>query len=131
MEKCINYQATALEIEQLIKNWIEISKYELMKFENYKIFEISANNQVLNIEIKELMDSITVIIRGNDLIVKEVAAYLNSHLPETASYEIQGNYDSEGNIESSQGEDLRKCAICGELQPKQLNLCLKCGAILE
>ena len=131
MEKCINYQATALEMEQLVKNWVEINRYEIITYQNYKNFEINGNYKNLKLEIKELMDSITIIMQGDGVLVDEMAAYLNLHLIETASFEIKRKSESGEKVEPNEVDDLRKCPICEELQPKQFNFCLKCGAILE
>ncbi len=130
IEKFINFKATALEIEELIKNWIKESKYSLVKFENYNSFEIKAKS-VLYVNIRELMDSITAIIRGEEITVNEIAAYLNSHLPEASSFVIneEGNVRSEN--EDIEKDELKKCLICEQLQPANFKFCLHCGAILE
>ncbi|NHI93698.1 MAG: hypothetical protein EAX96_14525 [Candidatus Lokiarchaeota archaeon] len=120
-----------MEIEQLVKNWIESYNYELLQFQNYNYLKIKINDQVLEIHIKELMDSVSVIFKGSDSSISEIASYLNSYLSETTSYEIKKDLTSEEYLKYLESESLEKCLICGELQPNQLKFCLKCGAILE
>ena len=130
IEKYINFKATALEIEEIIKNWIKDSNYDLIKFENYNSFEIKASS-TLYINIRELMDSITTIIKGEDVTVNEIAAYLNTRLPEASSFVISENEASSARNDDTDKDELKKCLICEQLQPANFKFCLHCGAILE
>ena len=130
IEKYINFKATALEIEEIVKNWIKDTNSELIKFENYNSFEIKAVS-TLHVNIRELMDSITVIIKGEETTVKEIAAYLNSRLPESSSFVISEEEGNRARTEIVDDDELKKCLICEQLQPANFRFCLHCGAILD
>jgi len=130
IEKYINFKATALEIEEIIKNWIKDSKYDLIKFENYNSFEIKAKSS-LYINIRELMDSITIIIKGEEIMVNEIGAYLNTRLPEASSFVVSEENSSSAGNDDEDKDELKKCLICEQLQPSNFKFCLHCGAILE
>jgi len=130
IEKFINFKATALEIEEIIKNWIKDSNYELVKFENYNSFEIKAKSP-LYVNMRELMDSVTIIIKGEEVTVKEIAAYLSTRLQEASSFEISEEEASRSRNNETDNDELKKCLICEQLQPANFKFCLHCGAILE
>ncbi|MHA1785176.1 MAG: hypothetical protein ACTSVY_11705 [Candidatus Helarchaeota archaeon] len=129
IEKYINYKSTTLELEQLIKNWISESNYELISFNNYE-YKIKMNDSILILILKELMDSVTVILKGVRSTINELSTYLNSHLSETTSFVIEDNEYSNNESIPLNDDKLIRCPICGELQPEHLKFCLKCGAVL-